>query len=75
VHPATFETIPAFVALPNKVHQGGREDSSGFGAWRTTPNAADAIMKGCNRSHFLAQNNDSLRADQAGAADHNDLHG
>jgi hypothetical protein len=53
VHPATVETIPAFVAIPNKVHQGGREDSCGFAVWRTTPNAADVIVKGCNRSDFF----------------------
>jgi hypothetical protein len=42
-------------ALPNKVHQAGHEDSCGFGAWRTTPDAADAIVMRYSRRDFFAE--------------------
>jgi hypothetical protein len=63
VHPVTVETIPAFVGIPNRVHQDGREDSCGFGAWRATPNSTDVIVKGCNRSDFFfAETSPHVRA-------------
>jgi hypothetical protein len=45
------------VAIPNKVHQSGPEDSCGFGAWRITPNATDVIVKACNSSDFFFAEN------------------
>jgi hypothetical protein len=46
-----------------------------FGASaRTLPNGRVATSSE-QRMRFLAQNGDGLRADQAGAADHDDLHG